>query len=188
MCEYCGCQQIPVIGELTAEHDAAVALIAVVRRDLADDDLASAARVTRRIATLLEPHTTVEEDGLFPLMADEFPGHVEALRHEHEQIHAVLAESADVVPDDPAWPARLTAALEALRDHILKEQDGVFPAALSVVDADGWEHVERVRARVGSALRPAVPAACSHHHPHDHPHDHADKDAGHRHGPVEVGV
>jgi hemerythrin-like domain-containing protein len=173
MCEYCGCQQIPVIGELTAEHDAVVALIAVVRRALAGDDLAGAADATRRIAVLLGPHTIVEEDGLFPLMAQEFPAHVDVLRDEHRRTDAVLAESADGVPDDRTWPVRLIATLEALREHILKEQDGVFPAALSVVDADGWEHVERVRARAGSALRPTPPRApheheCSTHHLPEH--------------------
>lgn len=175
MCEYCGCQQIPVIGELTAEHDAVVALIALVRRDLARDDRDAAARATRDITAVLAPHTVVEEDGLFPLMVDEFPGHIEALRGEHAHIHSVLAESTVAVPDDPTWPARLLAALDLLREHILKEQDGVFPATLSVLDSDGWEQVERVRDRAGSALVPAAAPAAEHHgehHGHGHEHDH----------------
>lgn len=187
MCEYCGCQEIPVIGELTAEHDAVVALISLVRRDLARDDRYAAARTTRDIAAILAPHTVVEEQGLFPLMADEFPGHIEALRGEHAQIHAVLAESALTVPDDPAWPSRLLATLEILREHILKEQDGVFPASLSVLDADGWEQVESLRDRAGSALRPTAGTAGSHgcepHEDHaraDHHHSHAS--THHHHG------
>ncbi|EWS99630.1 hemerythrin HHE cation-binding protein [Intrasporangium oryzae NRRL B-24470] len=176
MCEYCGCQQIPVIGELTAEHDAVVALIALVRRDLARDDRDAAARTTRDITAVLGPHTVVEEDGLFPLMADEFPDHIDALRDEHARIHTVLAESATAVPDDPAWPSRLLTTLELLREHILKEQDGVFPATLSVLDGDGWEQVERVRERAGSALVPASDAPPGHHH---HPHESHDHDDHH---------
>lgn len=174
MCEYCGCQEIPVIGELTAEHDAVVALIALVRRDLARDDLDAAARTTRDITAILAPHTVVEEEGLFPLMADEFPDHIEALQGEHARIHTVLAESALTVPDDPAWPSRLLATLEILREHILKEQDGVFPASLSVLDADGWERVDGIRERAGSALRPAADDPDSHgrEHPGDHAHSH----------------
>ncbi len=39
MCEYCGCQDIPAIGELTREHDAVVAHIAEVRACLRDDSI-----------------------------------------------------------------------------------------------------------------------------------------------------
>ncbi|WP_245687099.1 hypothetical protein [Streptacidiphilus griseoplanus] len=44
-----------------------------------------------------------------------------------------------------------------LRDHILKEQDGVFPAALANLDTEEWEAVEKVRAEAGTALsRPSA--------------------------------
>lgn len=154
MCEYCGCQQILVIGDLTREHDAVIAQFASVRRQLAAGELSAAATTSRRIAELLAPHTVVEEQGLFPLMADEFPDHIDHLRQEHRLVHAVLAESHHLVPDDPSWPGRLLETLELLREHILREQDGVFPASLSVLDGDGWAQVECVRARVGSALQP----------------------------------
>jgi hypothetical protein len=43
-----------------------------------------------------------------------------------------------------------------LREHIFKEQDGVFPAALATLGADDWEAAEAVRSRVGGSLsRPA---------------------------------
>jgi hypothetical protein len=35
-----------------------------------------------------------------------------------------------------------------LREHILKEQDGVFPAALVALDPDQWERIEAVRAQI----------------------------------------
>ena len=41
-------------------------------------------------------------------------------------------------------------ALWVLREHILKEQDGVFPAALAELDPAQWDEVDAVRARVGS--------------------------------------
>ena len=163
MCEYCGCQQIASIGELTREHDAVVAEVAEVRAFLRDHDVEGAAKTSRRIAEILGPHTEVEEGGLFPLMSEEFPDHIEALEREHRVIEAVLAEAAEGIPSDPTWPTRLLAALDTLRDHILKEQDGVFPASLSIVDAQGWEQVEAARARAGTAI---------HDHPHDHQHQH----------------
>ena len=153
MCEYCGCQEIAVIAELTVEHDAVVALVGTARRQLEDCDLLALVKTCRRIVELLGPHTVVEEEGLFPAMVDGFPEHVEALRSEHRQIEAVLSECAHGLPDDPTWPSRLSSSFHLLREHILKEQDGVFPAALASLSSTEWERIEGIRARAGSALR-----------------------------------
>ena len=151
MCEYCGCQQIAVIGELTREHDAVVTLIGQIQRSLVGQRLADVASDCQQISSILIAHTVVEEQGLFPEMVDEFPDHIEALRSEHRDIENVLSEAAGGVPDDPTWPDRLPHALFLLREHILKEQDGVFPAALAALDADQWERIEAVRAQLVTA-------------------------------------
>jgi hemerythrin-like domain-containing protein len=147
MCEYCGCQQIATIGELTAEHDAVVAEMSHVRTHLGAGRMPEAAASVRRMAGILDPHTRVEEEGLFPELATEFPDHIAALRAEHREVEGVLAEARDGVPLDPTWPERLLATFEVLREHILKEQDGVFPAALASLDGAQWERVEAVRSR-----------------------------------------
>lgn len=150
MCEYCGCQAVPAIAELTREHDEVVALISQVRAAHHAGDVAGMAVTVRRISAVLGPHVTVEEEGLFPTMADEFPDHIAELTAQHRRIDAVLAEAATDVPADPTWPARLLEALHLLRDHILAEQDGVFPAALASLDPTDWDAVDAVRARVGT--------------------------------------
>lgn len=152
MCEYCGCQSIAAIRELTVEHDAVVDEIGEVTRRLHDGHTQAAVDACRRISRILLPHTVVEEQGLFPAMAVEFPDQVDVLYREHRAIEAILAECADGVPLDPAWPDRVMQALDLLRTHILKEQDGVFPATLSVLGNDDWTLVDEVRARVGSGL------------------------------------
>ncbi|BCJ49610.1 hemerythrin [Actinoplanes sp. NBRC 14428] len=149
MCEYCGCQDVTAIADLTREHDAVVALIAEVRTAFAAGDAPALAGLARRIATVLEPHTAVEEEGLFPLLTDDFPDHVAVLRDEHRRVEAVLAAAQDGTPADPGWPAALMDAMELLREHILKEQDGVFPAALTTLGGADWDVVDAVRARVG---------------------------------------
>ena len=148
MCEYCGCQEIAVIGELTREHDAVVALISQVQSALAGQRTQDVVEICRRLSSILAPHTVVEEQALFPEMADEFPDHIETLRSEHREIEKVLDEAVGGLPDDPTWPDRLTGALFLLREHILKEQDGVFPAALIALDTDQWERIEAVRAQL----------------------------------------
>ena len=149
MCEYCGCQALTAIDELTREHDLVIGLIAEVR---AAPNAVSMARLARRITAILAPHTAVEERGLFPALATDFGEHVAALEVEHRRIEAVLGEAAEDTPADPNWPARLAATLDMLRDHILKEQDGAFPAALAALDAADWDRVGAVRERVGMAL------------------------------------
>ncbi|MFD5650541.1 hemerythrin domain-containing protein [Streptomyces sp. NPDC127039] len=158
MCEYCGCQSLASIDELTREHDEVVRLISHFRPAREDGDVARMAQIAREITTVLGPHTQVEEHGLFPAMAEDFPEQIAALEAEHRHIEAVLAEAADgATPSDPTWPDRLIETMALLRDHILKEQDGVFPAALANLSTEEWEALERVRAKAGGALtRPPV--------------------------------
>ena len=144
MCEYCGCQNVEVIARLTSEHDQ----LRNVGHDLAKaadaGDLAVARPLARAMRDLLGPHTEVEERGLFPALAGEFGDQLDQLSQEHREIDAVLT---DLAGDAPAatWPAAAQRVLAQLFDHILKEQDGVFPAALAVLTPAEWEAVETVR-------------------------------------------
>jgi len=45
--------------------------------------------------------------------------------------------------------------LALLREHILKQQDGVFPAALAALDPEQWERIEAVRTRLGASMTSA---------------------------------
>ncbi|MEU1810675.1 hemerythrin domain-containing protein [Micromonospora aurantiaca (nom. illeg.)] len=150
MCEYCGCRSVTAIDQLTREHDTVVNLIGDVRAAHAAGDAVRMAELARRISAVLAPHTEVEEHGLFPLLADDFPDHVAALEAEHRRVEAVLGAARTEVPADPGWPQQLMETLELLREHILKEQDGVFPAALTTLSGADWDSVDAVRARVGS--------------------------------------
>lgn len=151
MCEYCGCQDVTAIGELTREHDAVVDLIGQARSAHRAGDLPSLSVCAGRIARLLGPHTRVEQDGLFPALREDFPEQIAELEDEHRVIESILREAA-AGPQSPDWPERLLAALDLLRRHILKEQDGVFPAALTGLRLEQWEAVDAVRAEVGTTL------------------------------------
>lgn len=152
MCEYCGCQAVAAIDELTREHDRVVNLIGDARAAHTARDADRMAALVRQIGEILGPHTEVEEHGLFPALAADFPDHIDALHSEHRRIEAVLGEAAAGTPADPTWPGRLMSILDVLRAHILKEQDGVFPAALTTLRTADWEAVEAVRDRVGRRL------------------------------------
>lgn len=147
MCEYCGCQQIDVIAELTAEHDR----LRELGRDLAAaakaDDLHSARSLAVQMRTLLGPHTRVEELALFPALHADFSSQIDDLVAEHRSIDTALDDLTAESPSED-WPAVTLTALAHLFDHILKEQDGVFPAALGLLAPDDWESIARVRERV----------------------------------------
>jgi hemerythrin-like domain-containing protein len=123
-----------------------------VRAARAATDTAGMAGLARQITAILGPHTKVEEHGLFPALAADFPDHVIALEAEHRRIEAVLGEAVAGTPIEPTWPGRLMDALDLLREHILKEQDGVFPAALANLGSADWDAVDAIRARVGTLL------------------------------------
>ncbi|MEU1788087.1 hemerythrin domain-containing protein [Streptomyces sparsogenes] len=128
MCEYCGCQALTTIDELTREHDEVVRLIGHLRTAHQKGSAARMAETAREIARVLDPHTQVEEHGLFPALAADFPDQIAALEAEHRQVETVLAEAADgVTPSDPTWPDRLMNAMDMLRDHILKEAGRRLP-------------------------------------------------------------
>ena len=151
MCDYCGCQEVRAIADLTAEHDRIVTLSGEARRALHTGALDLAAARARDITAVLGPHTLVEEGALFPAMAEEYGEHVNGLLDEHRVIEGVLARAEDGTPTDPAWPGLLGRALTLLREHILKEQDGLFPAALATLGPAQWDEVDAVRDQVDAA-------------------------------------
>ena len=153
MCAHCGCESLESIALLTAEHDRVIELSVAVLSALQANDLDMASGLARSITTVLEPHTAVEERALFPAMAVDYPDYVAGLLNDHYVIDAVLCESVDGTPTDPAWPARLQDALSLLRTHIRKEENGLFPAALTTLSTEAWEAVDRARG-ADAAARP----------------------------------
>jgi hemerythrin-like domain-containing protein len=148
MCAYCGCQALETIDELTMELERVSTLISHVRDAHHNGEITRMAELAREITAVLGPHTEVEEEGLFPVLAAVLPEKIAALGDEHRRIEAVLAEADGPFLADSTWPDRLIETLGLLREHILKEQDEVFPAALANLGIEEWEAVEAVRVRV----------------------------------------
>jgi len=148
VCEYCGCQDVPAIAQLTSEHDE----IRAVARDASlaarADDHPAAVLAAERLLELLEPHTAVEERGLFPAMAGEFAEHVASLESDHQRIEGALEEIASGRESPAGWAELLDTAVTGLFEHILREQDGLFPASLSVLTPQQWDLLADVRVEI----------------------------------------
>lgn len=140
VCTYCGCESITVIGRFMAEHVDCVNALGELRRAV---DAGEPARIRDRagaLAAVLDPHTRAEEVGLFAVMArqDEFGDHVRRLCAEHETLDALLARVAD------GDLAAFDALSGGLREHINREENGLFPAAAIALDGPAWDEVDEL--------------------------------------------
>ncbi|HEX6518010.1 MAG TPA: hemerythrin domain-containing protein [Nocardioidaceae bacterium] len=150
MCNYCGCRAVAAVAELTDEHERIGNVAGDLEGAIDRGDLALAATLLADLRALLSPHLTVEEDGLFPLMAarEEFAEGIAVLYDDHDDIDGVLDQPS------PDWSA-VKRAIAQLHEHIDREEHGLFPAALATLTPEQWDAVDEARARVGSPV--AVP-------------------------------
>ncbi|GAA2995299.1 hemerythrin domain-containing protein [Kitasatospora albolonga] len=138
MCHYCGCREIPLIKEFIAEHESVTDLAGKAVRLLERGDLDGAGRLAARMAEELRAHWDGEERGLFRVMGGdpEYAAYVGALIAEHRELAAFLGRLDLHLPDQRA---AFVAAAEELHHHIAKEEDGLFPAALTALTGDQWD-------------------------------------------------
>jgi hemerythrin-like domain-containing protein len=153
MCSYCGCRSFTIIGRFSTEHEEIINASATLRRAAQRGDRAAARESAHDLAHLLHPHTASEEEGLFrELRRDpDFAEHVESLCREHTDLDARLETiAAGDLSGVPAF-------IDLLRNHIDREENGLFPAAAVALDWAAWEEIV---ARTGdAALRVATPSS-----------------------------
>lgn len=140
MCEYCGCRDIPLIGRLSEEHYEAVDALGVLRRAITAADAAQVADAVALLSGHLFPHNDSEEAGLFHELArDEyFEPTVTELIDQHRQFRGLIERIAA-----GEWDAYAPLE-EALRHHIDREENGLFPATAVAVDGTTWEEIDRL--------------------------------------------
>ena len=160
MCNYCGCRDFPLIARLTEEHEKISNAAGRLRRAITHGE-ADPVTALDELLTLLMPHTSLEETGLFVELRVEgsLAEAVDKLCAEHDDIHGVLGAVDRAAPD---WPAVL-AALDRLHRHIDNEEHGLFPASIIALPIEAWDRVTVEGPRDGH---------CHDHEAHDHDHPH----------------
>lgn len=140
MCSYCGCENIEVIGRFMAEHIEIINANGDLRRAIDAGEPEQVAAAARKLAAVLDPHTRAEEVGLFTVLGrdDEFTEHINRLCAEHESLDAALIAIAS-----GSWEGFLTFERE-LRDHIDREENGLFPAAAIAFAGPEWAEVDEL--------------------------------------------
>lgn len=141
MCEYCGCRQVPSVGELMDEHAALMDEANRVRQALTIGDKKLAMQRLNRLAGHLQRHVQREEAGIFTALRDmgEFLDELNELETEHRQFHGVVtaldASSAD-------FDAEVMRLFDDLGGHVEREDLGIFPVSVVTLDESGWRLVE----------------------------------------------
>lgn len=156
MCQYCGCYEIDTIRRLMDEHVIIQNHAGDAKRAIAAGDYTKAVSVIRDLYAVMQIHNTVEEKALYPSVesVEEFSGSVTHMYEEHDELDAHMErvmELADAgTPQEADWDA-MVKALDDLYEHIIAEDNGMFPAAAISFDPEDWERAEQVRAEAESA-------------------------------------
>ena len=139
MCQYCGCREMPLLRDYTAEHERAINLGGGAVRALDAGDTAKAQNLAERMAEELRTHWRGEEAGLFTqLLAEDdiFAEYIDPLVQEHRDLDAFMA-TMDL--SNPADQNRFRDEVSALHEHIAKEEDSLFPASVTTLSGDQWD-------------------------------------------------
>ena len=124
------------------EHFVLLELAGDVRRALAAGDRGGATQVLQVLADRLDRHVGREERGVFTALKEQgdFADAVVELEAEHVSFDQRLS-SLD--PAGESFARDVAALLDELREHIDKENLGVFPVAVVSLGTSGWETVSR---------------------------------------------
>lgn len=138
MCSYCGCEAIDSIGRFMGEHVEIINLAGELRRACARSDPAAARGFALDLAELMAPHTGAEEAGLFSVLKrqEEFTEEVTRLCSEHIYLDALLTALVD------GHLSVVDRFIDDLREHIDREENGLFPAAAIALTGPDWEEVD----------------------------------------------
>jgi iron-sulfur cluster repair protein YtfE (RIC family) len=125
------------------EHDRLRELSHRIRRHLSAGDDEAARRSFRQLLVVLGPHVAKEEGVLFPLLrrSEDLTGHIGVLESEHAGLYDDVGDLDDAPPY--AWRDGVVRLLHDLDAHMVKEDFGLFPAAIATLDGDDWDAMER---------------------------------------------
>jgi hemerythrin-like domain-containing protein len=145
VCEYCGCREVPAVGELMDEHAALMDDAHHVRQALTGGDNTLAMARLTRLAAHLDRHVRREEAGIFSALRDkgEFLDELSELELEHRHFDEVVAGLDASSADFADVVKRL---FDDLGEHVEREDLGIFPMSVVTLGAFGWDLVDRAHA------------------------------------------
>ena len=120
------------IALLKADHAAVKKLFAQERKATKQDDEKKQI-VFDQIKDALTVHATIEEEIFYPAVKKARQEHVkDEVREgyeEHRQIKILIAEIANITPDDETWDMKVKVLKEDVEHHVKEEEGEMFPDA-----------------------------------------------------------
>ena len=140
MCDYCGCRSNPEIASLSDDHIRFLELVEALEQAVDGRDADAGRALMRQLHDELHVHDGREERGIFVQLREIVPdgGYVDVFAREHVELHHLLEEA-----EGDGWREAARHATEMLRDHILREESDLFPAAYQMLSPAQWGAVAR---------------------------------------------
>jgi iron-sulfur cluster repair protein YtfE (RIC family) len=130
---------MPLIRDYVAEHEEALDCADEMMRAMDRGESGEVSRLLEEIQARLRPHWQGEEHGIFQMMAareQQYADYVRPLILEHREL-AELLRTVDARTAEGEHALRV--AFDELRDHIRREEDGLFPASLTALAGTDWD-------------------------------------------------
>jgi hemerythrin superfamily protein len=91
------------------------------------------ATVFSEINAALGVHATIEEEIFYPAVkkarSENVKDEVREAYEEHKQIKSLLAQIANITPEDETWDAKIKVLKEDVEHHVKEEEGEMFPDA-----------------------------------------------------------
>lgn len=140
MCDYCDCRSREQIAVLSGDHDVLLELLGSLDTAVATNDERTGRQLLADLHDLLHAHGAREEHGVFTqlrqVVADD--SYVAMFEEDHEHLHRLLDVGGNV-----DWRGPAIELIDVLREHILREETDLFPAAHQMLDHEHWRAVDR---------------------------------------------
>jgi hemerythrin-like domain-containing protein len=126
-----------MIAKLTKEHEDIAACAYKLTAAYREGDVAAGRVAAQELAGKLNPHARREENGIFAELKkdDLFTDHVEELCAEHDDLDRYIDA---IIAGDLSYTPGLVLLL---KNHIDREENGLFPSALTYLSDDQWETI-----------------------------------------------
>jgi hemerythrin-like domain-containing protein len=113
------------------------------------------AKLVRRMIELLTVHTYLENECVYPRIADLVPELLEAVRESYEEHHVADVLCAELVamnPGDDHFDAKVAVLIENVEHHIREEEIGWFPTVRDKLGRKALQQIgDRMLATRGDA-------------------------------------
>jgi hypothetical protein len=139
MCRECGCEAVPVIKSLVADHVGLAARVRRITQTLDERRDSAIAVLAEEFTSIFDHHSAVEDVGLFAQLRETGieSGEVKHLLQERRRLRAELS-AAEIA----GQPQRLRAVLAEVVAFGQEEIEELYPAALRKLPTDRWGEIE----------------------------------------------